>query len=872
MNNRLVKGCEVFSLLLQRIFAALVPGFHARQSVQRVAVRSSSTHFKSMAPIIAVGLLSVFGSAAVLEAAELLVEPAELKLTDADQRVQLLVTVDGGERRRVDVTHTARLVSSNPNVVVIEAGRVRPVADGEARITIETVNPADANQTLKREIVVQVTGAGVEKPVNFINDIVPILSKTGCNAGGCHGKASGQNGFMLSLLGAEAKKDYDTLVNDARGRRIFPTAPDHSLLLLKAIGAVPHGGGERFSSNSFEYLMLRRWITQGTPWGSDKDPRVTRIEVSPKRRLVGSRVEQQLRIVAHYTDGSTQDVTRFTEYKAQQPDILAVNASGRVNTLGRTGEGTVMVRYMGQVDVARLTVPFGDRLPDEHYKGFASEGRIDELVLDKWKDLGIAPSPMADDATFLRRAQLDLLGVLPTSDEVRAYVADADVNKRAKLIDRLLERPEYADRWAMFWGDLLRNKRRNGDQAKHGSYAFDAWIRNAFATNMPYDQFVSAILTAQGNVSDNPPVVWYREVRNIEHLVNDSAQLFLGTRVNCANCHNHPYEAITQDDYWSYAGFFARLGKKDGEVSGEQAVFVRKDGEARQPRSGQVMNPQGLLAETKYEYERGEDPRQKLVEWIRQKDNPYFGKAIANRMWAQFMGVGLVESIDDMRVTNPPSNPALLDHLAKEFVDHGYDVKQMIRAIMASRVYALAAEPTEYNMADHQNYARYYPRRLSPNAMADAVDHATGSITKYNGFPRGTRAMQLPDESVNSDFLDVFGRSQRESACECETSTEPSLPQVLHMMNAHDLNRKVADGDGVIAQNLKSKQSDEQIVEELYLRALGRLPDSGERKDALAMVGAVSGEKPQDQERSRKANLEDLLWALLNTRAFMFNH
>ena len=555
-------------------------------------------------------------------------------------------------------------------------------------------------------------------------------------------------------------------------------------------------------------------------------------------------------------------MTRQAEYKSQQPGILNVEHGGEVATLGHTGEGAIMVRYMGLVDVARVSVPYSRTMPATAFANFKPANYVDELVLAKWKKLGIAPSEVCTDEEFIRRASLDAIGTLPTPAEARAFVADASPDKRAKLVDRLLERNEYADYWAGYWGDLLRNKRRNGDQAKRGTFAFAAWIRDAFAQNMPYDQFVRGIVTAQGNISDSPPVVWYREVRNQVHLVNDTSQLFLGTRVACANCHNHPYEKITQDDYWGLAAFYARMGNKSGEVSGENAIFVRKDGETRQPRSGRTVKPKGLLG-PEYEHVRGEDSRVKLADWMAQPENPYFSKAIVNRIWAHVMGVGLVESVDDMRVTNPPSNPPLLEALAKDFVAHKFDLKHLQRTIMNSRAYGLSSTPTSDNAADRQNYARYLPKRLPAEALLDAVDVVTGTQEKHPGFPLGTRAIELPDESVASYFLDVFGRSKRESPCECERVTAPNLAQTLHLMNSPEVQGKISADKGTVAQLLKSSQPDAQIIEELYLRAYSRKPHEDEAKAATKLLATT---------KDRRALLEDFTWMLLNSKEFVFNH
>ncbi len=597
------------------------------------------------------------------------------------------------------------------------------------------------------------------------------------------------------------------------------------------------------------------------PLGKPDSPTVAKIEAVPAERIMQRSSTQQLRVVATLSDGTTKDVTAEAEYRSQQPDLVQVDADGQTTTQDTVGEGTVMVRYRGMVEIARLTVPFGRQLPADAYAQFQPRNFVDTLVLAKWQKLGIAPSPRATDSEFIRRAFLDLIGTLPTPGEVQSYLADQDPAKRDHLVDQLLARNEYASFWGGIWGDLLRNKRR-GEEAKRGTFAFAAWLREAFQQNMPYDQFVRAIVTAQGNLSDSPPVNWYREVRNITHQVNDTSQLFLGTRIQCANCHHHPYERWSEDDYWGFAAFYGRLGRKQGEAGTEQAMFVRKDGVVHQPRTRKEMKPTGLGGKS-LEYVRGEDPRQYLVDWMVEADNPFFSQAISNRIWAHFLGVGLVEAVDDMRVTNPASNPQLLDALAKELREHKFDLKHLIRTIMTSEVYALSSLPTQYNAKDRRNYARYFPRRMPAEVLSDAVDTFCGTTEKFGGFPEGTRAIELPDEAVGSYFLDVFGRSKRESPCECERSYAPNLAQTLHLLNSPELQNKLTSAKGRAAGLIAAKKSPEEMVSELYLAAFGRLPQQAELNEAVA---SLRGDKDP------KAGLADMMWVMLNSKEFLFNH
>ena len=787
--------------------------------------------------------------------ARLEVLPTEITIRGG-HNVQRLIVIGQAKNdaAMVDYSRIAKYRSSNPAVATVsDDGLVTPVGNGSAEIITTHVGQQSASR-------VTVEGIGSEPPISFRSQVLPIFSKLACNSGGCHGKATGQNGFRLSLLGFDADFDYVAVVKAARGRRVFPAAPDHSLLLEKATGTVPHGGGGRLKLDSEEYRLMRRWIEQGMYPGSKDDAELVRIECSPRTGIMHREMTQQMTVRAFYSDGTSRDVTREAQFKSNDLHIATVEEDGLISTDEGTGDTAVMARYLGHVDVFHITVPFAERadampkLPAGNY--------IDELVRAKWQKLQIGPSPLADDATFLRRAYVDCIGTLPTPAEVREFLVDTNPQKRAAAIDRLLDRNEYADYWAIKWGDMLRNKRRNGREAQRGTFAFHAWIRNAFATNMSYDQFVRAIIAAQGTVDQHPPVIWYREVRNLVHQTNDTAQLFLGTRINCAQCHHHPYEKWSQDDYYQFQAFFARMGRKSGETSAEPAIFVKADGGVRNPATNQLMPPRGLDG-PQLEISEDDDPRHKLVDWMVEPNNPMFSQAIVNRLWAHFMGRGLVEPVDDMRVTNPPSNPELLAAMSRDFVSRGFDIKHLIRTIMNSTAYQLSSEPTEKNIDDQQNYARAYPRRIIAEVILDGVCQVTGTLERFDGLPEGTRAIQLPDESVNSYFLDVFGRPTRETPCECERPKEANLAQTLHLLNSNDLQGKIAGKDGRVAALLKAKAAPPQIVEELYLAAFGRLPKPGEAESVLKYVS----EQPE-----AKAAWEDVVWAMLNSKEFLFNH
>jgi hypothetical protein len=785
----------------------------------------------------------------------LMITPSEVRLVGNEAEQRLLVVSPTRGERWLDASRRAVYESSDPAVATVSIdGLVSPQGDGSALVRVSV-------DGITATVRVTVESFGIERPVSFRNQVEPILAKAGCNSGGCHGKASGQNGFKLSLLGADASFDFDAIVKDARGRRVFPARPEQSLLLAKATAAVPHGGGRRIEVDSAEYATLIRWIRQGMPTGSAADPALVRIECAPRTAIVDPHADQQVIVAAYFSDGTRRDVTREAQYKSNEPDIAKVNDTGLVRTETSTGETAIMARYMGRVDVCRISIP----QPSSEAADWPELPRgndIDEHVRAKWRKLNLTPSPLADDATFLRRAYLDAIGTLPTTAEVRSFLADPSPTKRAEWIDRILDRGEYADFWAVTWGDLLRNQRKGQREHQRGTYAFHAWIRNALAANMPYDRFVRNIIAAQGTVDQHPPVIWYRTVRNLTHQTNDTAQLFLGTRIACAQCHNHPYEKWTQDDYYSLQAFFARLGRKSGAIAQEPAIFMREEGVVRHPASGKVMTPHGLDGPD-VQVGEDDDPRQSLVDWMANPRNPFFAPALANRLWAHFMGRGLVEPVDDLRVTNPPSNPELLDALARDFIAHGFDVKYLIRSIMNSTAYQLSSEPQPGNINDRQNYARAYPRRLMAEVMLDAICQVTGTAEDFTGLPRGTRTIQLPDEAIPSYFLDVFGRPMRETPCECERPREANLAQALQLLNSVDLQKKLGSSQGRLDSLLAAKKSDAEIVDEFYLAAFGRLPRSQERETILAYITARD---------DRKSALEDVLWAMLNTKEFLFNH
>jgi len=785
---------------------------------------------------------------------------------DAKQQILVIATLAGGSQR--DFTRLAEYEVSPSSIAdVSKAGVVVPRANGQATITVKTT------EGLASTLPLVVEDFNISKPVNFANQVVPIFTKAGCNGGGCHGKSGGQNGFRLSLLGFEPSEDYEFLVKEARGRRLFPAAPDRSLLLLKGAAILPHGGGKRLEPDSDDYRLLVRWISQGMPYGSTNDPSVERIEVFPKERTMALGGEQQLIVTAHYTDGSREDVTRSALFEPNDKEMAKTDESGLVTLYQQPGDVAVMVRYQAKVATFRATVPLGAVVavlpPPRNF--------IDDLVFKKLKTVGLPPSELCDDPTFMRRAGIDIAGRLPTPDEVRQFLADKNPAKRDRWIDTLLDSPDYAEYFANKWSALLRNKRTDGKHTR-GTYAFHAWIRDSLLENKPFDHLVREVLAASGDMADNPPVAWYRQARDTTTQLEDTAQLFLGQRLQCAQCHHHPYEKWSQQDYYGFAAFFSRVGRKGGSEPGEEAIFHKRGAaEATHKKTKRSVKAAGLGA-TPAGLALEDDPRQALVDWMTAPENPYFARSLVNRYWKHFFNRGLVEPEDDMRETNPPTNPELLAALAQHFVKSGFDLKDLVRTICRSQVYQFSALPNAVNQVDKQNFSRFYPKRLTAEVLLDAIDQVTATESKFEGMPAGTRAVCLPDNSFNqsSYFLQVFGRPEGSSSCECERSQDASLAQSLHLLNSKDVQAKLTDDKARAARFASDQERGDDVkVRELYLWAFSREPKADEMDIAqkhLAKYAEKSSDDKGNPVNGRRQAYEDLIWALINTKEFLFNH
>jgi hypothetical protein len=803
------------------------------------------------------------------ELVELAVHPPAISLRGADRAARLVVTglySNGGAR---DLTREVAYAAADPAIALVDAGGlVKPAADGSTTIRIT----AGADGELERTVAVTVASAATDLPINFPNDIVPIFSKHGCNAGGCHGKSGGQNGFQLSLFGFTPQVDYASLTRDSRGRRVSPAAPEHSLLIRKATGVLPHGGGQRFAPGSPDHRLIGRWIRSGLPYGKPDDPTVAGISVYPLARALARGGRQQLAVTATYTDGRSEDVTARAQYSVAEPDYLEVDARGLVSALDVPGQGAVLVRYQGQVAVFRALIPSGG--DPSRFPRPAARNYIDEHVFRKLEALGIPPSGLATDAEFLRRAAIDLCGTLPGAEEAAAFLADPDPGKRRKLVDRLLERPEHASYFALQWADLLRNRRGGEERAAPITIGFHGWLEESFRTNQPFDRFARAILAAEGSIADNPPVAWYRALENPHAIADDAAQVFLGTRIQCARCHHHPFEKWGQEDYWRFADFFARLDRKHEPVTTRFTVYARRgtseitDDERTSASYRKTYRGLKLLGGADVAEDPDVDPRERLADWLVSPENPFFARAAANRFWKHFFGRGIVEPEDDLRDTNPPSNPELLEALARDFAAGGFDVRRLIRTITDSAAYQLSAVPNELNRADRQNFSRHQPSRLPAEVLLDALDQVTGRKTRFRGVRRDARAIDLPDEGSRGYFLEVFGKPERAAACSCERSGDITLPQVIHLRNSREMEERLRADDGRAARYARDPRPLAERIRELFLAAFSRPPSAEEA--AAAEQHLARGDGKDGAPGSSRRAWEDLIWALVNTKEFLF--
>jgi Protein of unknown function (DUF1553)/Protein of unknown function (DUF1549) len=787
------------------------------------------------------------------------VRPASVILDCPRAVQQMTVTGKYADGTIRDLTAFAAFTSETPDLLETTAGFLRGKRNGNTQLKIEVGGKTAA-------IPVTVTKFDATQPVSFRQEVIAGLNVGGCNAGACHGTPSGKNGFRLSLRGFDPPLDYLQLTRDVWGRRTDKQDAFASLLLQKGLGRVPHEGGARFGADTVAVEAIAGWIRQGMPDDAPALPAVQKVEVLPGARVLKAPARwQQLAVIAHRADGSNRDVTRLTVFSSSDPAVAEVSPNGLVE-FKQAGEVAILCRYLEEMVSVRITYL-------EPREGFVwpnptEVNFVDTNVFAKLKTMTILPSDLCTDAEYVRRASLDLCGMLPTTEDSLKFVADPSPNKRAQLVEKLLDRPEYSDFWALKWLDVLRSNRKT-IQLK-GAAAFQIWLRDNLARNEPIDEMIRDLLTANGSTYANPPANYYRIAKDPTNLAETTAQLFFGVRMQCAKCHNHPFEAITQDDYYSTAAWFARVKtKKDAATAGPkpedvgaEVVYAVRDGEVTQPRSGKTMAPKFLKGAVP-PIPPGTDRREVFAQWLTGPANPYFAKSVVNRLWYHLMGKGIVDPVDDFRESNPPSNDELLDALAKDFVAKKFDLKAVIRTIMTSRTYQLSATPNDTNKDDAKYFSHTFTKLFSAEQLLDALCDVTAVPEKFAGLPLGTRAIQLPDGEVNHPFLKTFGQPARELACECERESDSNLAQALQLINGPTINDKLRNPNNRLGKLLAEKKGEKEILDALYLAALARPATDAERVPALSHVA-----KGQDK---RKA-WEDVLWAIMNTREFLFRH
>ena len=794
-------------------------------------------------------------AASAAEAQGIVVRPAAVELNGNYSRSQLLVTAATEAStivgRSTDLTAAAEYSSSDEKVVTVTpGGQLRAEGDGTATVTVQAGGHS-------RDVAVTVAGVVPNPVIDYDLLVQPILSRHGCNMGACHASQYGKGGFKLSVFSFQPANDHAAIVRDRRQRRINFLTPEDSLLLKKPTMEVPHGGSRRLRRGSTDYNALVSWIAAGAPGPSSKSPKVTRLEVTPQERVAVPGETQQLQVIAHYSDDSHRDVTALTQFDSMDEALLSVNEDGLVQVLGR-GQAPVMVRFGDFAEICTFVVPYADSI---ELAGWENQNFVDELASAKFRELGIEPSAVCDDATFIRRAFLDAIGTLPKPEEVTAFMEDKSPKKREHLIDRLLgltgdpEQDIYNDAfaawWTLRWSDLIRNSSKKvGEQ---GMWALHNWIRESFRVNRPFDEFVRELVTAKGSIYSSGPANYFRINGNASDLTESTTQLFMGLRLQCAKCHHHPFEKYSQADYQGFSRFFSRVGNKNSQEFGlfgrETVVVVRATGKTTgTPLGGEpVGHPLDL--------------RIPLAEWLTSPENTYFARSVVNRHMSWLLGRGLVEPVDDLRETNPATNTALMQALSQDFVSSGYNLKHLIRTIMVSRLYQLSSVPTAANAADDRFYSHFRVKRLPAEVLLDGIDQVTGTQTKFKSLPMGTRAIELPDAEYPNYFLTVFAKPKRASVCECERSPDENLAQALHTLNGDLLATRIASANGRVATLLKEKVEHPEIIRQLYLAALCRLPSDAEQAACAEFLKASP---------SPKECYEDILWALINSKQFLF--
>ncbi len=793
--------------------------------------------------------------------AALRVYPPVVQLDSARDRQRLLVQGERPDGVTIDLSTEATLRLGDPAIAAIEPatdGRpvplLKPLVDGTTQLIVEC-------RGLKQELAVRVTSAATSPPLSFRLDVMPVFARGGCNMGSCHGAARGKDGSRLSLFGFDPAGDYQRITRELPGRRLDLGEPADSLLVQKAVGAVAHTGGKRFAGDSDLAKTLIAWIAAEAaddPDGGATVPALTGLDLYPPHALLeGDAAEQQLIAVARFADGTDRDVTDLVWYSSSNAGSTTVTVEGRV-TSGRRGEAFLMARYDTMtVGVPMVVIPAGlafrfPATPDNTW--------IDDLVDTKLRSLRVSPSPVCDDETFLRRVSLDLIGLLPTVDQRDAFLADPSPDKRLQLIDALLARKEFVDLWVMKWAEILQIRSQGNDVSPKGALLYHQWLDRRIAANQPIDQMVRELLLAAGGTFDNPPTNYFQLERDTLKLTENIAQAFLGMRIQCAQCHNHPFDRWTMDDYYGFAAFFPQLRRKRAEDPRETIVYDSGSGGMKHPVSGRYVPPKFLGGEAPRV--RTENRRQALADWVVDPENPFFSRRIVNLVWAHFLGRGIVHEPDDFRVSNPPVNEPLLDELARRFVASGWDFRGLVREIVRSKTYQRSCEPNTSNRRDTTNFSHAAVRRIRAEVLLDILAQVTATTNKFPGLPNGARAVQVADGRTTTYFLTTFGRATREDVCSCAVSMDPSLSQALHLLNGDVANDRIRQGN-LIGRWVDEGWTDSRIIDHLILRCYGRRPLERERIELLADLQGTS---------DRRQAFEDIFWALLNSPEFIFNH
>ena len=784
---------------------------------------------------------------------DLKVFPPDINLTTKNDRQSVVVQAIYSDGVTRDVTAEAALSLVDKKLARMDKQTLYPLADGKTTLDVKF-------ESRSVSVPLLVTNAKTERPISFKLDVIPTFSKAGCNSGSCHGSARGKDGFRLSLFGFDPDGDHYRLTRENIGRRVNLAIPEESLILDKGLGIVQHTGGERFKPDSELYNTILTWLKDGAPNDGTNVSKVLAVDIMPKEAvLAGTGAVQRLTVRAKYSDGTDRDVTSLAVFMSNNEVSAKASESGLITAAAR-GEAFVMARFSA-FTVGSQVIVIPKDAPYQFPADVAANNYIDELVHAKLKKLRITPSAVCDDATFVRRAYLDLTGTLPTPDEVKKFVDDPSTPKRTHLIENLLQRKEFTDLWVMKWAELLQIRSRNDEFSYKAALQYYNWLQDKLGSNVPISTIVQELVTATGSTLKNPAASYYQIQRDTLKTAENTAQVFMGMRIQCAQCHNHPFDRWTMNDYYSFAAFFPQIGRKQGEDPRESIIFDRSDGEVKHLVTGKTMKPK-FLGGDEPEIKNGESRRAVLAKWLASPENPYFARNVANIIWAHFMGKGIIDPVDDVRVSNPPSNPELIEKLAAKFTEYGYDFRKLVRDICASRTYQLSTRPNDTNAQDDRNFAKAAIRRVRAEVLLDCISEVTETKDKFQGLPRGARAVQIADGNTSSYFLTTFGRATRETVCSCEVKTEPNLSQALHLLNGSTVNDKIQEG-GVVKALLKAGKKPDEIIEDLYMRCLSRKPASDELTELQKFLADAKDPEPV---------LSDLFWSLLNSKEFIFNH